>query len=215
MNSDRTEDIPHASPGAKRRATIFMLLAGGILWIPLSRKLLGTDVVFLRDLGSPPGTWLAWLLALGVAAIYSVYAIRNGPLVMQTWWRPDLLKLLAIIVSIAAAIVEEAFFRRFVMDRVYFVGGGAALQVAASGLTFGAAHFIWGIATGHLMTGLRIAVATGSLGLWWGVAYLIGDRSLAPVIISHFIVDLCIHPGSFLAAFSGQYGGRQQSSSEG
>ena len=118
MSSDRTEDIPHASPGVKRRVTIFMLLAGGILWIPLSRKLLGTDVVFLRDLGSPPGTWLAWLLALGGAAIYSVYAIRNGPPVMQTWWRPDLLKLLAIIVSIAAAIVEEAFFRRFIMDRV-------------------------------------------------------------------------------------------------
>ncbi len=111
--------------------------------------------------------------------------------------------------SVAAAIVEEAFFRRLVMDGIQVAGGGAALQIAASGITFGAVHLIWGIATWHFMTGLRIAIATGSLGLCWGVIYLIGDRSLAPVIVSHLIVSCCIHPATFFAAFSGQYGGRK------
>ena len=115
-----------------------MLLAGGILWSPLARKLLGSDVVFMRDLGllsGPRGNWLAWPLAFVVAAVYSVYVIRNGPPAMSTWWQPNFLKLLAIIVSIPAATVEEAFFRRFIMDRIYFAGGGATLQVVASGLT--------------------------------------------------------------------------------
>ena len=175
--------------------------------MPLSRKLLGSDVVFLRDLGllsGSQGTWPAWLLGLAVAAVYAGYSIRNIPGLAQRWWHPNLLKLLAIITSIAAAIVEEAFFRRFIMDRVYWAGGGPILQVLASGLTFGGAHLIWGIATRHFMTGVRVALATGVLGLSWGIVYLVGDRSLAPVIVSHFLVSFCIHPGSILAAFSGQ-----------
>ena len=207
MNPDHTEAIPQVSPRARRDATIFMLLAGGVLWIPLSRKLLGSDVFFLRDLGllsGSRGTWPAWLLGFVVAAVYAGYSIRNMAGLAQTWRLLNLLKLLSIIMSIAAAIVEEAFFRRFVMDRVYLAGGGALLQVLASGVTFGAAHLIWGIATRHFMTGVRVALATGSLGLCLGVVYLIGDRSLAPVIVSQFLVSSCIHPGSIIAAFSGQ-----------
>ena len=209
MNPGHAEDIPQASSRAKRGAIIFMLLVAGILWIPLSCKLLGSDVFFLRDLGllsGPRGTWPAWLLAFVIAAVYAGYSIRNIAGLAQTWWRPNPLKLLSIIMSIAAATVEEAFFRRLIMDRVYWAGGGAALQVVASGFTFGAGHLIWGLATWHFMTGVRVALATGSLGLCWGVVYLIGDRSLAPVIVSHFLVSFCIHPGSILAAFRGEMG---------
>ena len=207
MNPGHAEDIPQASSRAKRGAIIFMLLVGGILWIPLACNLLGRDVFFLRDLGllsGPRGTWLAWLLGFVIATGYATYSIRNIAGLAQTWWRPNLLKLLSLLMSMAAAIVEEAFFRRFIMDWVDWAGGGAVLQVIASGLTFGAAHLIWGLATWHFMTGVRVALATGSLGLCWGVVYIIGDRSLAPVIVSHFLVSFCIHPGSILAAFSGQ-----------
>ena len=47
-------------------------------------------------------------------------------------------------------------------------------------------------------------IATGTLGAALGVVYVVGDRSLAPVIISHFIVTATIQPGIMFAAFSGQ-----------
>ena len=105
--------------------------------------------------------------------------------------------------SVAAAIVEEAFFRRFVMGRVAGAGGGPVLEILASGVVFGCAHIIWGVVTGHWRTGLRVAAMTGTLGLALGVVFLLSDRLLPPVIVSHFLIDLVIHPASILAAFGG------------
>jgi hypothetical protein len=47
-------------------------------------------------------------------------------------------------------------------------------------------------------------VSTGILGAALGVVYLAGARSLAPPIVSHFIVTAVIQPGIIFAAFSGQ-----------
>jgi membrane protease YdiL (CAAX protease family) len=123
------------TPGQRRRATIFLCIAGGILWIPLGRKLLGVDVVFLRNLwpADAGSSWLAWSLALVVAVLYSGFFVLRGPPTVRGWWRLNPLKLLAIVMSVADAIVEEAFFRRLVMDMMASRGGGAMLQILASG----------------------------------------------------------------------------------
>ena len=104
----------------------------------------------------------------------------------------------------AAALVEEAFFRRLLMDALMRAGWPAVVQVVASGLVFGLAHGVWGIMTGRLSVGIGTMIATGTLGTVLGLVYVIGDRSLAPVIVAHFIVTATIQPGIMFAAFSGQ-----------
>jgi membrane protease YdiL (CAAX protease family) len=106
--------------------------------------------------------------------------------------------------AVAAAIVEEAFFRRMIMDAVFAAGGDSLVQVAGSALIFGVAHGVWGIVTGRMVVGIGIMVATGTLGIALAVVYLVGERSLAPVVISHFIITATIQPGITYAAFSGQ-----------
>lgn len=194
-------------PKAKRAATIFLLAAGAVLWIPTARLLMGRPPAFLRDLGylsGPPGTPLAWVLACLVALLYTAFAVGNIPLVRQHCCRLSAAKLLGVVAAVAAAIVEEAFFRRLVMDWVQSAEGGRLLQIAASGLIFGLAHGSWGIVTGRIAAGVGAMIATGSLGFALGAVYLIGERSLAPVIASHFVVTATIQPGMMYAAFSGQ-----------
>ena len=54
------------------------------------------------------------------------------------------------------------------------------------------------------MPGLGAVVATGILGTALGIVYIAGERSLAPVSVSHFLITAVIQPGILLAAFSGQ-----------
>ena len=195
------------NPGVKRGSAIFLVLAGGLMWWPVASKLLGSPPGFLRNLGfvsGPQGTVLAWCLGLVVAAIYSAYAIRNIPLVREHWRAVSAFKVLGILVAVSAAVVEEAFFRRVIMDELLGADWPAVVQVVASGLTFGLAHGIWGIMTGRISVGVGTMVATGTLGTALGIVYVIGDRSLAPVIVSHFIVTATIQPGITFAAFTGQ-----------
>ncbi len=182
------------------------------MWWPVALMLIGVPPRFLRDLGfasGPPGTLLAWSLGLVVGVFYAAYAVRNIPLVREHWRAVSLFKLLGILLAVAAALVEEAFFRRFLMDALMRAGWPAVVQVVASGLVFGLAHGIWGIMTGRVSVGIGTMIATGTLGTALGVVYVVGDRSLAPVIIAHFIVTATIQPGIMFAAFSGQMG-RQQ-----
>ncbi len=194
------------SAGAKRKAIFFLAGAGAILWVPVAQLLLGRPPGFLRDLGflsGPSGTLLAWVLGIVVAVAYCAYALRN-PLVVRYWRKPSPLKLFAAMIAIAAAIVEEAFFRRMIMDGVMAAGGGPFLQILASALIFGLAHGVWGIVTGRIAVGIGVMIATGTLGAALAVVYLVGGRSLAPPIASHFLITATIQPGIMFAAFSGQ-----------
>ncbi len=192
---------------ARRRAIVFLAVATAILWFPVVGVLLGEPPGFLRSLGffsEPHGTALAWVLAVAVALLYSSFAVRNIPLVRENWHALTVAKLLGVAAAVGAAVVEEAFFRRMVMDQVFAAGGGSLVQILVSALIFGLAHGIWGIVTGNLVAGVGATIATGTLGAALAVVYLVGGRSLAPVITSHFIIDAVIQPGIMFAAFSGQ-----------
>lgn len=198
-----------ANKAVKRNSALFMILAGGVMWWPVAFMFAGVPPRFLRDLGfasGPPGTLLAWSLGLVVAGLYATYAVRNIPLVHEHWRAVSLFKLLGIFVAVAAALVEEAFFRRLLMDWLMRAGWPAVVQVVASGLVFGLAHGIWGIMTGRVSVGIGTMIATGTLGTALGLVYVVGDRSLAPVIVAHFVVTATIQPGITFAAFSGQMG---------
>ncbi len=176
--------------------------------IPMARKLFGNNHGFLRDLGflsGPGATPLAWGLALLIAAVYIAFAVKNVPPVARTWIRPHWSKLVVFAAAIAAATVEEAVFRRLVMDYVLAQGGNGVLQVFASGLAFGLPHAIFGVIKRNPLAALRAAGITGALGLLLAIVYLLGDRSLAPCITAHFLITLALEPGLLIAAVTSEW----------
>lgn len=89
-----------------------------------------------------------------------------------------------VIAWIAAGFGEELFMRGFVMTKIAqgFGNGFVAwsLAVVLQAILFGVLHGYQG-AAGMLMT--------GTVGFIMGVFYLIGGRSLVPVVIAHAAID--------------------------
>lgn len=188
-------------------AVLLVVLAAPMA-VPTAFKLFGSNFAFLRDLGffsAHRGTPLAWTLALLVSACYAGFAIRNVPPVARTWAKPTWLKLVVLPAAVAAATVEEAFFRRSVMDAVWHMSGGGMLQVAASAVAFGVPHSFFGLIKGNLSAAVRASVATGIMGALLAVVYLVGGRSLAPCIVAHFLITFALEPGLLLAAVTREW----------
>lgn len=173
-------------------------------WVALN--LLANPWGFLRYLGFAPGqlgTSLGWALALVVTTIFVAYSVRL-PSVRANLFRPSWLKLLALGMALAAGILEEAFFRRMLMNYLQGQGVGVVLQILASGLAFGMAHGIWGLFGRSWRAALGAIVVTGILGVALAVVYVAADRSVAPCIVGHFLIDAFIEPGVVLAALRGE-----------
>jgi uncharacterized protein len=132
-----------------------------------------------------------------MAALWAIPSIRD-------WiFRPLDLKIVALIAAAVAAVFEETFFRAILMDWFRSRGCSPALQVLSSGIAFGLAHAGWGLAGS--MDVARFAqpmVWTAVLGWALAALYLRSKRSLAPVIVSHFLIDAIIEPGLLLWAVS-------------
>ena len=144
-------------------------------------------------------------MALAIAAAYIAFAVKNVPPVARTWIRPSWTKLVVAAAALAAATVEEAVFRRLVMDYVLRQGGGWVVQVLAAGLAFGLPHGIFGLIKWNAMAAFRAATITGILGTLLGVVYLIGGRSLAPCITAHFLITVALEPGLLMAAVTNEW----------
>lgn len=193
---------------AERLAVIILAVLATPMAIPTVRKLLGNNNGFLRDLGfisGPSAPPAAWILALAIAGCYIGFAVRNVPAVAQTWIRPSWSKLIVFAAAIAAATVEEAVFRRLVMDYTRQQGGGWLLQVLASALAFALPHGIFGLIKRNAMAALRAASITGVMGALLGIVYLVGGRSLAPCIAAHFLITLALEPGLLIAALTNEW----------
>lgn len=102
-----------------------------------------------------------------------------------------------------AATLEEIAFRKLLMDWIERLGGDAVIQVIVSGIGFGLAHIVWGGLNRNWATAIGAVVATTILGLGLAMVYLLGERNLAPCIISHFLVTGLIEPGLLIGAFGG------------
>ena len=189
-------------------AVLILSILASPMAIPTARKFLGHNSGFLRDLGflsGPSGTAAAWILALLVAVAYIGFAVRNVPPVARTWIKLDWRKLVVFFAAIAAATVEEAVFRRLVMDLVLVRGGGPVLQVLAPAVIFGGAHSIFGLIKRNASAAWRASHITGILGGALGIVYVIGGRSLAPCIAAHFLITLALEPGLLTAAITDEW----------
>ncbi len=117
-----------------------------------------------------------------------------------------LFKLLGIFSAVVGGIVEEVFFRRWIMDM--FMSGGFApiLQVIIL------RHRIW-FGT-HQLDATRKARLQGyasgdpidiNSGIFVAILYLAGGRNLGPWRSAHVLINIVIEPWLMLSAVSGKW----------
>jgi membrane protease YdiL (CAAX protease family) len=161
----------------------------------------------LRDLGLwQPSPLRGWILAAVMTALYVWIVFTSelrghaGTTEVSAFHIYN-----SLVAGLSAGIVEEMFFRGFVMNQLRWSGFGAAFQVIASGLLFGVAHVGWGLlaAKPQWNVALGAMVATSILGILYALIYLGSRRSLMPVIIGHSLMDLLIEPWLVLVTLAG------------
>lgn len=127
------------------------------------------------------GVWLILpALLIGVAILVGIqqfaprlHTVARNPL-QDLIQRPRDAWLFAIVVVVAGGVREE-LQRAFLLRRFEMWLGGGTVGLVLTGVAFGA---------GHLLQGADAAIATGTLGAFWGVVYLRRRSSVAP-IVSH------------------------------
>jgi membrane protease YdiL (CAAX protease family) len=145
--------------------------------------LLGTrSVAREAQLGVP---LIIGALVLAVASVVvirlSVPALHNLPAnpFEDLLRRPRDAWTFAVVVVIAGGVREE-IQRAFILHRFDVWLGGPVVGLIVTSVAFGG---------GHLIQGRDVAVATGVLGLYWGIIYLRRRSCVAP-IVSHAGFDL-------------------------
>ncbi len=179
---------------------MFSPLAMSLFWHPIS---LFQKLGFERESIAPP---LAWILATITAVAYVLYTMRAIPFVASMQREISLFKLLGILSAMVGGIVEEVFFRRWIMDN--FMSGGFVpiLQVIISGITFGLAHTSWMLlAKRDFKVTLPAIISTSILGIFLAIIYLAGGRNLGPCIFAHVLINIVIEPWLVLSAVSGKW----------
>lgn len=167
-----------------------------------------------RDLGlrRPDSLWktLPWTLAV----IVTIFLVGGG-LVNQVLLPalglepPDLsafnnlpgnggLLLFWLVMSwVSGGFIEEMLARGFFLNRFHDLFQNSAyafpLAVVAQAALFGLAHSY---------QGLSGVIATGAIGLVMGIYYLLGKRSLWPLIVAHGTVDMVGIVAIYLGALS-------------
>jgi len=179
---------------------MFSPLAMSLFWrpIPLFQNL-GFDRESLAPL-------LAWILAMITVVVYVFYTMKAIPLVLSKQKEISLFKLLGILSALVGGIVEEVFFRRWIMDMLMARDVGPILQVIISGFAFGLVHASWTIlAKRNVKATLPAILSTSILGIFLAIIYLVGGRNLGPCIFAHVLINIVIEPWLMLSAVSGKW----------
>jgi hypothetical protein len=196
---------------AKERRVAWMLVATIVfegVWVVVT--FVAAPMRLIQYLGFTPaalGVPGAWITAVAIAALY-VAGAASIPAVRAYMWRPGVLKALAILAALVAAILEEIVLRRWPMDYLDAHGYGVAIQVLATGAVFGAAHLVWGLVCRNTAGVIHAVVATTVLGAALGVVYVLAGRNLAPCVVAHFVITALIEPGMLIAALRQELGAR-------
>jgi uncharacterized protein len=148
---------------------------------------------FLHPLTAPLDrtTWLGWSLAILVAVLYVLYSVRGLPTVGKYLWKLSTFKLVGLAIALPAAIVEEVFFRQYVMN--VLASNTLLVQIVASALSFGLAHAIWGVRGGWRAAAGAVA-STTLMGAGLAVVYVASDRVVLPCVVGHFLITLILEP---------------------
>jgi membrane protease YdiL (CAAX protease family) len=170
-----------------------------LFWHPIP---LFKNLGFERESIAPP---LAWILATITAIAYVLYTMKAIPLVLAKQKEISLFKLLGILSAVVGGIVEEVFFRRWIMDMLMSRGVAPIFQVLISGIVFGLVHFSWLLIKRDFKFAIPAILSTSVLGILLAIIYLVGGRNLGPCIYAHVIINIIIEPWLMLSSVSGKW----------
>jgi len=176
-----------------------------IMFSPLAMVLVGYQIPLFQNLGFERDSLaspISWILATIVGIVYIFYTMRAIHFVASMQREISLFKLLGILSAIIGGIVEEVFFRRWVMDMLMSRGFASITQVIISGIAFGLAHASWTLVKRDFKFALPAIISTSILGIFLAVIYLTGGRNLGPCIFAHVMINIVIEPWLMLSAVS-------------
>jgi uncharacterized protein len=192
------------------------LILGGVsltIFSPLAMVLVGYQIPMFQNLGferNSIASPIAWILAAIVGILYVAYTLKAIPIIASMQREISLFKLLGILAAIVGGIVEEVFFRRWIMDLLMHRGFASVTQVIISGIVFGLAHASWTLlARRNLKFSLPAIISTSFLGVFLAIIYLVGGRNLGPCIFAHVMINVVIEPWLMLSAISGMWRAKQ------
>lgn len=193
----------------RRKTTLILGTTALFMFSPLAMSLFWRPIPLFQNLGfdresfAPP---LAWILATITVVVYVFYTMKAIPLVFSKQKEISLFKLLGILSAVVGGIVEEVFFRRWLMDMLMARDVGPILQVIISGIAFGLAHASWTLlAKRDFKATLPAIISTLILGIFLAIIYLAGGRNLGPCIFAHVLINIIIEPWLMLSAVSGKW----------
>ena len=192
--------IPAAVHGSPEQRFLLWILGGVIVewvFVVVIWFVLRTRGSSFEDIGVwRLGTWPAWVIALLFAALSIGSNLRFLPRmhipIAYAFMPPGFHLVAALLLGITAGFCEEVLFRAFLMTEFANAGYGKVMQVLMPGVAFGLAHA--GYLNQGLLPWLGIMLPTAFLGMMWGIAYLLGRRSLLPVMVAHFLNDATALP---------------------
>ena len=192
--------VPAATSGSPAQRFLLWILGGVLVeWVFVAAvwSVLRKRGSSFKDIGVwRPGTWSGWVLALLFAVLSIASNLRFLPrmhIPMSYAFMPTGFHLVAaLLLGITAGFCEEVLFRAFLMTEFATAGYGKVIQVLMPGIAFGLAHA--GYLNQGLLPWLGIMLPTAFLGMVWGIAYLLGRRSLLPVMVAHFLNDATALP---------------------
>ena len=192
----------------RAKTALILGITAAVMVSPLVMSMFWGPIPLFQNLGFERGSIaspLAWILATILAIVYVSYTMKVIPFVLAKQKEISLFKLLGILAALAGGIVEEVFFRRWLMDMLMSVGITPILQVVISGVAFGLAHTCWMLARGDFKFMLPAVLSTTVLGILLAIIYLIGGRNLGPCIFAHMIINMIIEPWLMLSSISGKW----------
>jgi len=193
----------------RRKTALILGTATLIMFSPLAMVLAGYSITMFQNLGFERETFappLAWILATIMGIGYVLYTMKAIPVVLAKQREFSWFKLLGILSAVVGGIVEEVFFRRWIMDMFMLGGFAPILQVIISGIAFGLAHTSWTLLAKHdFMATLPAIISTSILGVFLATLYLAGGRNLGPCIFAHALINIVIEPWLMLSAVSGKW----------
>jgi len=192
----------------RRKTALILGMTSAFMFSPLAMSLFWRPIPLFQNLGfaresiAPP---LAWILASITTIAYILYTMKVIPLVFAKQKEISPLKLLGIISAVVGGIVEEVFFRRWLMDMLMSRGASPILQIVISGIAFGLSHTVWILARGDFKFTIPAILSTSMLGILLAIIYLAGGRNLGPCIFAHVMINIIIEPWLMLSSISGNW----------
>lgn len=191
----------------RSKTALILGITSAIMVSPLVMSIYWGPIPLFQNLGFDQesiASPLPWILATITAIAYVLCTMKVIPFVLSKQKEISFLKLLGIFAALVGGIVEEVFFRRWLMDTLLAGGISSLLQVIISGVAFGLAHTAWFLFKGDIKFTIPAILSTTVLGILLAIIYLVGDRNVGPCIYAHVLINLIIEPWLMLSSVTGK-----------